>query len=58
MLTGFAPGAERVDSLKVGSAVRDSSEVRSIGGDSPEMGLTNLAKVEGRIGKRLGRGSS
>jgi hypothetical protein len=33
-------------------------EVRSIGGDSPEMGLTDLAKVEGMIGKRLGRGSS
>ncbi len=58
MLTGFATGVERGDLSKVRSAVGDSSEVRSAGGDSSEIGLTYLAKVEGILGKRSGRGSS
>jgi hypothetical protein len=68
VLTGFAAEAERGDSSKVGSAVRDSlevglaggdsSEVGSTGGNSLEMGLTDSVEVEGISGKRSGRGSS
>ena len=58
MLTGFAAGVERGDSLKVGSVVGDTSEEGSAGGDSSEMGLTDSAEGEGILGKRFGRGSA
>ena len=68
MLIGFAAGAKRGDSSKVGSAVRDSTEMGSTGGDSlevgsaigdsSEMGWTDLVEVEGISGKRSSRESS
>ena len=58
MLTGFAVGAERGHSSKVGSIVGDSSEEGSAGGDSSDMGLTDSAEGEGISGKRFGKGSA
>ena len=68
MLIGFAAGAKRGDSSKIGLVVRDSTEMGSTGGDSSEVGSaigdssemewTDLVEVEGISGKRSGRGSS
>ncbi len=58
VLIGFAAVAERGDLSKVGSAIEDSLEEGSVGGDSSEMGLTVLAEREGISGKRSGRGSA
>ena len=58
MLTGFAAGAEKGDSLKVGSVVGDTSDEGSAEGDSSEMGLTDSAEGEGISGKRFSRGSA
>ena len=58
MLTRFAVGEERGDSLKVGSVIEDSSKVGSAIGDSSEMGLTDSAEVEGISGKKSSKGFS